>query len=118
MSILYKGFTQDANIRSFRFEHTVEIGAKKDRALVVLKADLSQLPGAHLGFQDGPALCMYVLTTLLAAPQSVLPPVHTITREEMTAFAGLKPVRASGTPHRTRRPPKPSSASQLKWPRT
>lgn len=119
MALLYQGFTQNANIRSFRFEHTFEISArKKTRVGVTVQADMVQLLTAHLAVQDGPALCLSVLTALLAKAGPDLPLVHAITMNEMVAFASQRATRKESTSHRKHRPPKPSPASQLTWPRT
>ena len=119
MAFVYMGFTQNAGIRSFQFEHTIEIAARKTtRVAVVIKADLTELMTAHVSVQDGPALCLHVLTGLLAdTGGSPLPLVHTITTEEVAAFMRLRTGRAKTVSDRRRRRPKPSSASQLQWPR-
>lgn len=118
MAFLYQGFTQDSNIRSFQFQHTIEsAGVKSSRVEVVVKADLSQLFRAHVAVQDGPALCLHVLAALLANDAAALPLVHHITVQELSNFVGLRAAGIDSAPHRKRRPPKPSSASQIKWPR-
>ena len=118
--LLYKGFTQDANIRSFEFERTVHGNAvRTSRIEVVVKADLALLSRSRVAVQDGPALCLQILTSLLDESGQKPPErfVHVVTAEEATAFAGLKSLKV-GTPlHRKRKPPKPTSASQLRWPR-
>ena len=118
MALLYMGFTQKAGIRSFQFEHTMEISARKTtRVALVLKADLSELMSAHVAVQDGPALCLHVLGSLLANNGSPVPLVHKITTDEVAAFMRLRRARSEPAPNRRRRRPKPSSASQLQWPR-
>lgn len=118
--LLYKGFTQDANIRSFEFEQTVHVNAfRASRIEVVVKADLALLSRSRVAVQDGPALCLQILTSLLDE-SDLKPPepfVHVITAEEVAAFVDLKTVKAGSPPHRKRRPPKPTNASQLRWPR-
>lgn len=118
MPFVYDGFTQDENIRSFRFEQSTDVAARKTaRALLVVKADLLELSKAHVAVQDGPALCLHVLTTLTAKIGPLLPMVHTITPDEVAAFVCLKSGRTENVPHRRRRPKKPSEASQFHWPK-
>ena len=112
----YQGFTQDANVRSFQFDHTTEISYRKTvHIAVIVKADLSLFLRAHVPVQDGPALCLHVLGGLVSTADLPLPFVHTITAEELAAFAGLRTARAERLPHRRRRHLKPSAASQLHW---
>ncbi len=119
MQFVYKGFTQDANIRSFQFEHSVRVSAfKTTRIAAVVNADLTLFSRARIAVQDGPALCLHILSSLSLDGESPQPLIHTVTGEDVAGFMALKTAKSGANPpHRRRKPPKPSSASQLRWPR-
>ena len=74
MNLQYMGFEQDANIRKYIF-HRVAHG--EETKIFVVGADLALFRRNHVGLQDGPALCLRVLTAELEAvegPQS--PPLR------------------------------------------
>ncbi len=124
MQFLYMGFTQQENIRCYRFEGVVP----KERPTQVTKnidfrlsADMSMLAEYHIQVQDGPALCLQVLSAASAGEANNAAPFasYDITREDLSAFASARSaIEKSKIARRKARPGfKPAASSHLKWPR-
>jgi hypothetical protein len=123
MNFLYMGFTQQANIRSYRFQGVVprERPAKIAKNLeFLMTADMALLSQFRIRVQDGPSLCLQILSAALAgAPDNQVPFVsYAITSADLSAFTSARnALEESKVSHRKHRPPfKPSPSSQLKWP--
>jgi hypothetical protein len=123
MEFLYKGFQQQANMRSYRFDGVVpkERPTKIARNLeFLLRVDMTVLAEHRIRVQEGPSLCLRILKAALARPDTnaVQFSSYTITRAEISAFASardaLEEARISHRKHR--RPFKPGQPSQWKWP--
>ena len=71
--------------------------------------------------QEGPSLCLQILTAALAGADqaSVEPASFVVTVEHLSNFASARASneQAKAARRRPRPPFKPSGASQLKWPR-
>jgi hypothetical protein len=123
MEFLYKGFQQQANMRSYRFDGVVpkERPTKLARNLeFLLRVDMTVLAEHRIRVQEGPTLCLRILRTGLAKPEAdaVQFSSYTITRAEILAFASARDaVEEAKSSHRKhRRPFKPAQPSQWKWP--
>jgi len=124
MQFLYLGFSQKANIRSFRFQGVVAAerplrAVKKPEFL--LTADMALLAEHRIRVQDGPTLCLRILSAAFAGEEA---PViefenYSITIADVSAFSSARnAIEESKLARRKHRPPfKPSPSSQLKWPR-
>ncbi|MBZ5607176.1 MAG: hypothetical protein LAP38_02880 [Acidobacteriia bacterium] len=124
MQFLYMGFSQRANVRSYRFQGVVPKErpsklAKNHEFLLI--ADMSLLAEHRIRVQDGPNLCLRILTIGLSGddPDAVQFSSYAITPADVSAFAGardaVEQTRAARRKHRA--PFKPAPSSQLKWPR-
>jgi hypothetical protein len=124
MQFRYMGFSQQANVRRFRFQ-----GLKPAERLTKpsnnidfeLSADMALLARYRVRVQDGPSLCLRILTFALSAGEDNAPQFasYAITQGDVAAYTDarngaeeLKAVRRKPRPSF-----KPSPASQLKWPR-
>ena len=123
MQFLYMGFSQQANIRCYRFQGVVakERPTKLSKNLeFALNADMGLLAQHRIRVQDGPALCLKILSAALTGPEdnAVRFVSYAITREDVSAFASARDaILESKIARRKHRPPfKPSPSSQLKWP--
>ncbi len=124
MQFLYMGFSQEANIRSYRF-HGIppkEKGISPPKAaLYALRTDLSLLPRHRISIQEGPALCLRILIEALGDSVAVSGfAAYCVTIADMTAYSVAK--YGTGEVKVVRRKPrppfKPSPSSQLRWPQT
>jgi hypothetical protein len=123
MQFLYMGFSQKANIRSYRFQGVVPAKrpARTSANLeFLLTADMALLAQHRIRVQDGPTLCLQILATVSsnADGNGVQFSSYAITREDVLAFASARDALAeSKIARRKHRPPfKPGASSQLKWP--
>jgi hypothetical protein len=123
MDFSYIGFTQEANLRSFRFERVLPHVRPSDAREVVrftVVADLSLFPLCHVAIQEGPQLSLQILARALAGQdeQSAMPASLLIGEEHLMAFAAAKAEDAAERVSRRRhRPPvRPSQASQMRLP--
>ena len=125
MQLLYRGFSQQANVRSYHFERALpaERAQKAERYVTFeMNADLSLLARYHIPLQDGPALCLRILTAALDGAEGEEAPFdsYAVTTEDL---AGIEAERKAvedekAVRRRSRQPFKPSAASQLKAPQT
>ncbi|HYL35813.1 MAG TPA: hypothetical protein VEV17_07870 [Bryobacteraceae bacterium] len=122
MQFLYMGFSQRANIRSYRFQGVVPRQRPSKMAKNVeflLSADMSLLAQHHIRVQDGPTLCLRILAALSGAEADMIQfSSYTITLADVSAFTTARAaLEQSKSARRRPRPPfKPAPASQLKWP--
>jgi hypothetical protein len=123
MQLLYKGFQQRANIRSYRFDGVVP-GERPSRMVktleFLLKLDMTALAEHHIRIQEAPALCLGILQTALATPGADTMPFlsYTVTGAEILAFASARNalVEAKGARRKHRPPFRPTTPPQWKWP--
>ena len=123
MQLVYMGFTQEAALRCFHFQRVLTQARLANLPKVVqftMKADMSLFMRYRIPVQEGPALCLQILTNTLAGfgEDSVLPASYAITPEHLSSFASARTsVEEAKAARRKPRPPfKPSSSSQLKLP--
>ena len=123
MRFLYMGFSQEANLRCYRFHGVVP----KERPTKVspniefrLNADMSLFSQYHIPLQDAPALCLQILTSMLSGTedQAIQPASYAITRDHLSTFLNHRTeVEDAKIARRKPRPKfKPSPSSQLRWP--
>jgi hypothetical protein len=123
MQLVYMGFTQEAALRCFHFQRVLTQARLANLPKVeqfTMKADMSLFMRYRIPVQEGPALCLQILTNALEGAQedTVFPASYAVTSEHLSTFASartnLEEARAA---RRKPRPPfKPSSSSQLKLP--
>ncbi len=123
MQLVYMGFTQEAALRCFHFQRVLTQARLANLPKIVeftMKADMSLFMRYRIPVQEGPALCLQILTTTLAGSEeeNVLPASYAITSEHLSSFASARTtVEEAKAARRKPRPPfKPSSSSQLKLP--
>jgi hypothetical protein len=123
MQLVYMGFTQEAALRCFHFQRVLTQARLANLPKIVqftMKADMSLFMRYRIPVQEGPALCLQILTNTLAGfeEDSVLPASYAITSEHLSSFASARTsVEEAKAARRKPRPPfKPSSSSQLKLP--
>ena len=125
MQLLYLGFTQHDNIRKYLFHGLTPQNPGTRPALrtpLRLTTDLANLAKHRIPFQDGPELCLRILTTALGetADMAARFASYAVTERELSAFADAKAAAKAAKSHRRKsaRRVRPAAASQLKWPRT
>ncbi len=123
MQFLYMGFSQEVNVRRYRFQGVVprERPTKAARNLEFsLTADMALLARYQVRLQDGPSLCLQILTAALTATEddAIQPASFAITGEDLCAFVNRrKAIDETKLARRKRRAPfKPAPSSQLRWP--
>lgn len=92
MQFLYLGFSQQANIRSYRFQGVLprERPSKMEKNLeFLLRADMALLARHSVRVQDGPTLCLQILTAGFASEEdcALRFSSYAITFEDVSAFA-------------------------------
>ena len=124
MVLAYLGFNQEAGIRRFRFECQIHSPrpATAPRRIVrfVVSAEMSLFLQYSIPIQEGPAICLQILTDTLAGSDEneVASASYAITKEHLSTFVSARTLVAEAKAARRKpRPPfKPSSSSQLKLP--
>jgi hypothetical protein len=123
MQFLYMGFSQNANVRNFRFQGVMarERPSKMVKNLEFeLRADMALFAHYRIRVQDGPTLCLRILAAAFtsAEDQAVQFANYSITDDDVSAFASARSaLEETKAARRKHRPPfKPSPSSQLKWP--
>ena len=85
-----------------------------------LKADMSLFMEYRIPVQEGPAICLQILTDALTGSEEneVAPASFAVTTEHLSTFASARTASEEArTARRKQRTPfKPSSSSQLKFP--
>jgi len=117
------GFTQEASLRCFHFQRILTQSRLSNLPKIVqftLKADMSLFMQHHIPVQEGPAICLQILTDSLAGAEEseVASASYAITKEHLSTFVSARTLVAEAKAARRKpRPPfKPSSSSQLKVP--
>ena len=89
--VRYLGFEQTGNIRAYKFERLSPGG---ERQTATISTDLALFLTHQIGLQDGPALCLRLVTTELDAsnPESQLPFQRSLTDADMLAHLASRPV--------------------------
>ncbi len=91
MQFLYMGFTQQAGLRCFRFQGVLPTERPANVSTNIeleMSADMALLAQHRVRVQDGPALCLQVLSAFLAgAPDTAIPfETYHITEADVRAF--------------------------------
>jgi hypothetical protein len=122
VQFLYLGFSQQAGIRCYRFQGIVPRGLParvSPKVEFTLNADISLLGQYSIPFQDGPALCLGLLTAALGGDGDKAAEFasYTITPEDFSAFASARAavIQARLARRKPRSPFKPSASSQMRW---
>jgi hypothetical protein len=123
MQILYAGFSQQSNIRCYHFQGATPGERPSVPAQTMefcLNADISLLAKFGIQIQDGPALCLRILSSGLeaGAVNARRFASYAVTAKDLAAFAEERDavMRAKTARRRPRPKFKPSPSSQLKWP--
>lgn len=123
MQLVYMGFTQEAALRCFHFQRVLtqaRLTTLPKTVLFTLKADMSLFMRFRIPVQEGPALCLQILTDALAGSEEIAIEAASwaVTPEHLSTFASARSlaeeVRAAR--RKPRMPFKPSPSSQLKLP--
>jgi len=90
----YMGFDQRANMRAYRFERTSPGHATR---MFVLTTDLALFTKHHVAIQEGPALCLHLLTAELDTPSAAAPrlPQSALTDQDLLTHLASRPVPAT-----------------------
>ena len=84
MQLLYMGFEQVQNVREYMF-HGVEHG--QPTLVFVVSTDLALFRRNNVNMQEGPALCLRLLTVELPAAATAAQPLRrTVTDHDMLAY--------------------------------
>jgi hypothetical protein len=123
MQLVYMGFTQEAGIRCFHFQRILTQARLANVPKIVqftLKADMSLFMEYRIPVQEGPAICLQILTDALAGfeENAIAPAAFAVTVEHLSTFASARTAseEAKTARRKQRTPFKPSSSSQLKFP--
>ena len=123
MQLVYMGFTQEAGVRCFHFQRVLTQARLANLPKIVpftLKADMSLFMEYRIPVQDGPAICLQILSNALAGCEEteVAPASFAVTTEHLSNFASARTAnKEAKTARRKQRTPfKPSNSSQLKFP--
>src|SRR3954454_13497 len=97
MQLVYMGFTQEAALRCFHFQRVLTQARLTNLPKVVqftLKADMSLFMRFRIPVQEGPALCLQILTDALAGSDetAVEPASYAVTPEHLSTFASARTV--------------------------
>jgi len=100
----YVGFDQAQAIRTYRFERT-SVG--EDTQMFAVTTDVTLFTKYHIGIQEGPALCMRLLT-LGTDDLTAQPPKRTLTEEDLVTHLASRPTPG---PRHQKRIPRPAAAA-------
>lgn len=111
--VRYLGFEQMGNVRAYKFERLSPGG---ERQTATVSTDLALFLAHHIGLQDGPALCLRLVTAELDGidPDSRLPFQRLLTDADMLAHLASRPVAAKRS-HTIRTNFANSSAGKHVW---
>lgn len=89
----YAGFEQVGNVRSYLFNHVV-IGEKSTEVMVAV--EISLFTKHHLRIQDGPALCLHVLSLDIEKEElaHAAGANHELTDQDIVAYLATRPIPA------------------------
>lgn len=101
-ALRYVGFDQVASIRSYKFERTA-MGESTE--MFVVTTDLTLFTKHHIGIQEGPTLCLHLLTAELATAGAAERPHFHCSFTEQNMLNHVASLPAPGT-RAHRRPPR------------
>jgi len=86
----YAGFEQTGSVRTYLFDHVV-IGQKSTK--MVVSAEIPLFLKYHVSIQDGPALCLHVLSSAVSNLEAANPigPSCELTEDDIIAYLASKP---------------------------
>jgi cold shock CspA family protein len=89
--VRYNGFEQSGNIRAYKFER---LSPEGETQTAVVSTDLALFLKHRIGIQDGPALCLRLVTTEMndARIDTQQPYLRTLTDEDMRAHTASRVV--------------------------
>lgn len=87
LRLRYMGFEQSGNLREYRFERMVR---GRETESFAMTTDLKLFSKHNVSIQDGPGLCLQLLTVGLEGGGQWAP-LRTVTDEEVLAFATARP---------------------------
>jgi cold shock CspA family protein len=104
----YTGFEQTGNIRVYRFER---LSTGEETQAFLVTTDLALFMKHHVGIQEGPTLCLHVLTADLTGtdPTRQAPLRRALTDLDMLAHVASRPAPGSKGRHKTA--PRPFTVS-------
>lgn len=96
----YMGFDQSGSVRSYRFDR---ISAGEDNKTFVVTTDLGLFLRYHVGIQEGPALCLHLLSAELDRMGPLTWPLLQpgLTDRDMLAHLAHRPAGGKHGPRRT-----------------
>ena len=123
MQLVYMGFTQEAGVRCFHFQRVLTQARLANLPKIVpftLRADMSLFMEYRIPVQDGPGICLQILTNALAGSEEsdIAPASFAVTIEHLANFASARTAteEAKSARRKQRAPFKPSNSSQMKFP--
>jgi cold shock CspA family protein len=107
-AVRYMGFDQVASIRSYKFERT-SLGEETE--MFIVTTDIALFTKHHIGIQEGPTLCLHLLTAELANTGLGERPRFqcVFTEQNMLSHVASRPV--PGARSHARRPPRNPAAA-------
>ena len=89
------GFTQEASLRCFHFQRILSQSRLSNLPKVVqftLRADMSLFMQHHIPVQEGPAICLRILTDNLAGSDEneVTSASYAVTKEDLSTFVSAR----------------------------
>ena len=111
MDLAYMGFTQEADIRRFRFECQVELprslAAPRRTIQFVVSADMALFLRYRIPIQEGPAISRGIVIEATArVPESELVSAsYSVLEAHMASFADARTVDAQAKSARRHKPP-------------
>ena len=86
----YSGFEQTGNVRTYLFDHLVT--GQKSTPMAV-SAEIPLLMKYHVSIQDGPALCLQVLSAAVGKLEAAdaSEPSRELTEDDIVAYLASKP---------------------------
>jgi hypothetical protein len=103
----YMGYEQTGSVRAYLFER---ISPGEDRITFIVTADLALFLKHHVRIQEGPALCLYVLSGEADAGGTAMRPPLPRSLADRDLLAHLARAPVSGT-KRSKQPPQASAIS-------
>jgi len=98
-TVRYVGFDQTKGLRTYRFERT-SVGEETETFAVT--TDMALFTKHHIGIQEGPGLCLHLLTTGEDAVGAASGPEvkRSLTEQHMLTYLASKPVPGSRPHHK------------------
>jgi hypothetical protein len=110
MQLVYMGFTQEASLRCFHFQRVLTQSRLTNLPKVVqftMKADMGLFMQHHIPVQEGPAICLQILTDALIGSDEneIASASYAVTREHLSTFVSARTTIAEAKA--ARRKPRP-----------